>query len=472
MRQRFGIAQALLGAPRLVIVDEPTAGLDPDERNRFLNLLAKIGEQVVVILSTHIVEDVTDLCPRMAMIHVIHGRLLHAGLHGHRGQCDRPRRPVGLRADRPVHADDAVRLSVRPVHRGLPRDGAVLRQRAVGMLAGTIAPWVDHETIGPFRPGDYLYAYFVLGPAGVFLTSALFFALATVTKSMMATYVGVVAVLIAYLVAIGVLGSKPEFEHIMAWAEPLGSSAYGLVTKYWTPAEKNTLNVPLEGVFLWNRLIWTWPSVSASWPATYWLYQPTGAGAEGRQDREAAQDGPAEAPARAASTGPLASAAATAGPAPGPSSRPHAPSTWAGVQERRLRDPDGPGPGFAMVAAGSGEIYGTPVGVIYPVTRVMITALQGSFGLVAMIVAIYYSGELVWRDRDRKTHELIDARRRRTGPSSVPKTLALILVLASILLVGVIAGDHHPDLPRPTFDFEIGKYLLWYVLPRDHGSSP
>jgi ABC-type multidrug transport system ATPase subunit len=68
MRQRFGIAQALLGAPRLVIVDEPTAGLDPDERNRFLNLLAKIGENVVVILSTHIVEDVTDLCPRMAMI--------------------------------------------------------------------------------------------------------------------------------------------------------------------------------------------------------------------------------------------------------------------------------------------------------------------------------------------------------------------------------------------------------------------
>ena len=68
MRQRFGIAQALLGNPRLVIVDEPTAGLDPEERNRFLNLLAGIGEQVIVILSTHIVEDVADLCPRMAII--------------------------------------------------------------------------------------------------------------------------------------------------------------------------------------------------------------------------------------------------------------------------------------------------------------------------------------------------------------------------------------------------------------------
>jgi ABC-2 type transport system ATP-binding protein len=68
MRQRFGIAQALIGNPGLIIVDEPTAGLDPEERNRFLNLLAEIGESVVVILSTHIVEDVADLCPRMAVL--------------------------------------------------------------------------------------------------------------------------------------------------------------------------------------------------------------------------------------------------------------------------------------------------------------------------------------------------------------------------------------------------------------------
>lgn len=68
MRQRFGIAQALLANPQLIIVDEPTAGLDPEESNRFLNLLSEIGENVIVILSTHIVEDVKNLCPKMAIL--------------------------------------------------------------------------------------------------------------------------------------------------------------------------------------------------------------------------------------------------------------------------------------------------------------------------------------------------------------------------------------------------------------------
>ncbi len=88
MRQRFGIAQALIGNPQLIIVDEPTAGLDPEERNRFNNLLAEIGQSVVVILSTHIVDDVADLCPRMAVLAggriVAQGepRALIAGLEG------------------------------------------------------------------------------------------------------------------------------------------------------------------------------------------------------------------------------------------------------------------------------------------------------------------------------------------------------------------------------------------------------
>lgn len=77
MKQRFGIAQALIGDPQLIIVDEPTAGLDPGERNRFYNLLSEIGENVVVILSTHIVQDVMELCNNMAIIH--QGRVLYGG---------------------------------------------------------------------------------------------------------------------------------------------------------------------------------------------------------------------------------------------------------------------------------------------------------------------------------------------------------------------------------------------------------
>jgi ABC-2 type transport system permease protein len=330
----------------------------------------------------------------------------------------------------------------------------------LGMLAGTFAPWIDHETIGPFRPGDYLYAYFVLGLPAVFLTSALFFALATVTKSMMATYVGVVGVLIAYLVATGVLGSKPELEHIMAWAEPLGSSAYSLVTKYWTPAEKNTLNVPLEGVFLWNRVIWTAVGFGIL-AATYWLYRPTARGARAGKTEKLRKIA-AAAPAREPVGGLL--------PAPSHGWL----SGWTQLSARTAFEMSLVfksiayvilmvlGLGFAIVVLMvSGEIYGTPV---YMVTRVVITALQGSFGLVAMIVAIYYSGELVWRDRDRKVHELIDASSAPDWTFLVPKTLALILVLASILVVGMIAGIAIQTF-KGYFHYEIGKYLLWYVLP-------
>ncbi len=332
----------------------------------------------------------------------------------------------------------------------------------LGVAIGTLAPWVDKETVGAFRPGDYLYNYLVIGLPGVFLTSALFFALATVTRSMMATYVGVVAVFIAYLTTTGVLGDKAEFETVMAWAEPFGLGAFSLVTKYWTAAERNTLNVPLEGVFLWNRLLWLGVSLAVL-GAAYALYRPAVRGAKaGKTDklRKLAEAAPA-APA-AAIHRPLASP--TEGFAAG----------WTRLASRTAFEMvavfKSPAYlvlmllGAAFAIAGllfAGEIYGAP---ILLVTRVVIENMQGNFGLIAMIVAIYYSGELVWRDRERKVHEIIDASSTPDWTFLLPKTLALILVLASILVVASLSGIA-TQLFKGYTNFELGKYLAWYILP-------
>ena len=111
MKQRFGIAQALLANPKLIIVDEPTAGLDPAERNRFLNLLSGIGRNVVVILSTHIVQDVRELCSRMAIIS--QGQLLQEG---------EPRRGAGCAERLRMEKSSGDRCGARGAGEIIPRD--------------------------------------------------------------------------------------------------------------------------------------------------------------------------------------------------------------------------------------------------------------------------------------------------------------------------------------------------------------
>jgi len=333
----------------------------------------------------------------------------------------------------------------------------------LGHVIGTFMPpnMVDPETVGPFRFGSYVWAFFVMGLPGLFLISALFFALATITRSMMMTYVGVVAVFILYLIATTVLGLKPEFETLSAWVEPSGAGAYALVTKYWTAAERNAMNPPIAGVLLWSRVLWTAVGV-AFLGLAYLLFERSARGSKTNRREKARK---------------LELREAVQQPAGAILPRPTygLGSAWAQLISLTAFEMSLVFKSIAygilvllalafsiLVLALTGEIYGTPVLLV---TRVVITAVTSGFALISIIIAIYYSGELVWRNRDRRMHEIVDATATPDWTFMVPKVLALTLVLVSTLLIGAVAGIAVQAV-RGVTDFELGKYLMWYVVPQ------
>jgi ABC-2 type transport system permease protein len=278
------------------------------------------------------------------------------------------------------------------------------------------------------------------------------------------TYVGVIAFMVLFIIA-GIALDRPEFEKGAAIWEPLGTAAYSLVTKYWTATERNTLTPPLAGVLLWNR-VFCLTLASAFLAAAYFLFKA--------QSAELAGDRKLKAPKKDAPL-PIEILPATL-------SAPIAPrydrqAAWAQLTARTRLDMGQvfKSPAYFVLlflglANAMGALWfatdaGRYGGVIYPVTRVLLMPLMGSFGLIPMIIAIYYSGELVWRERERKTHEIIDATPVPDWAFVGPKTLAISLVLISTLLVSVLAAIIS-QLAHAYTNLELGKYLLWYVLPQ------
>ena len=333
----------------------------------------------------------------------------------------------------------------------------------LAMWLGSLMPWVDPETLGPNRLAVYATAYIVLALPAVFLTAAIFFALATVTRSMMATYLGVVAFLVLYTVLIVSVASQPQWREFAAYAEPFGIGALGQVTRYWTAADRNTLIPPVLGIIGVNRLIWIAVScaVLALAVTRFRLAErPQSRRAARRQARRDAKL--AHAPAHpVVAHGPL--------PATDPG-RARAAQFWAQTRlelRQTLRSPAffillllGLANAVPSLIAG-GNLFGTP---IYPVTRALVGTLQGSFVLIPIIIAIYYAGELVWRDRDRRVNEIIDSTPLPDWAFVVPKTIAVTLVLLATLLVGMVAALA-VQLARGGVAFELGKWLWWWVLP-------
>ncbi len=328
----------------------------------------------------------------------------------------------------------------------------------IGMIVGTLMPWVDPELLGPLRPGDYLYNLALWAGPGLLLTSSLFFALATVTRSMMYTYLGVVALFAIYTVA-GSYLDRPRFEDAAALFEPFGNAAYGQATEYWTAAERNSRNVPLSGTVIANRLFALALSLGAL-ALAYGLFRFEVQGKAARRKQKLARLEATDAPAGAARPLPM--------PAFGP-------ATGCAVLIKRTRFELGQvfkSPAFlillilgvlmaALILWTLGEASGTRT---YPVTRIMILGIGGAFGLLNTIVATYYAGELVWRERERRVHEITDSSAVPDWAFVLPKTLAVFLVLCSLMAVGVVTAVG-VQLVRGFTDIQPGQYLGWYFLP-------
>ena len=333
----------------------------------------------------------------------------------------------------------------------------------LGMLVGTAAPWLDPEKRGPLRLDAYLYAYAVLAAPTLFFISAAFFALATVTRSLMATYVGVVGFLIVYLIALA-LAAKPQFRTLIAYVEPFGLGAFANATRYWTATDRNTLLTPLSGALLWNRVLWT--TVGAALLALAGVLFRFEVRSPRLKRREAERQAAADAPPVPALAPPSVRAAASFGRA----------AAWTQLVARTRLDMGQvfKSPAFFVLLAlglfnaGAGMWFGTTDGYygvdVYPATRVLIAILRGSFTFIPLVVAIYYAGELVWRERDRRTDALVDATPTPDWVFALPKVVAIALVLAAMLAVSIVAALLIQTL-KGFPHYELGKYLGWYLLP-------
>lgn len=330
----------------------------------------------------------------------------------------------------------------------------------LAIFIGSLMPWIDPETVGPNHPSYYLFSYFILALPGIFLTSSIFFAIATITRSMMYTYVAVVAFLVLYLAFLSVIGNTPEWQDTAAIFEPFGLGAIAVITEYWTVTERNSTLPVFEGALLYNRFI----VIGISLLALALAYSRFSFAERGMSKRKMKKQ--QKQAAKLATVAPE-----TVDHLPVPNPRGAAWSRFWTQMKLEMRMVFHSPAFFVLMLIGlfnasagllnSNEIYGTPA---IPVTFSLMSILAGTFTIIPFIIAIYYAGELVWRDRDRKMHEIVDATALPNWAYMAPKTLAVSIVLISALLVSGLAAITIQSI-RGYFDFELVKYFTWYVLP-------
>ncbi|HLM69254.1 MAG TPA: ABC transporter permease, partial [Longimicrobium sp.] len=327
----------------------------------------------------------------------------------------------------------------------------------LAVLLGSVMPWAPAAQIGPHRLADHLYGYFVVALPNLFIHGAIFFALATVTRSMMAAYLGVVGFVAGFFVLqTGFVGQTA-----VAVAEPFAGRALKDAVRYWPVAQRNVMLPELTGGLLYNRLLWAGIAVLCLALACA-AYRFAGQGMSRRERKRLALAQPPSAePGRAVEAVSL--------PAPEHGSRALRALLW--MRTRFEVRQVVLSPAFVVVMAwglfttvyalSSRDAAGRPT---YPTTLTLIPHIDDAFAVILLVIAIFYAGELVWRERDRRVHEIVDATAMPSWAYVVPKTLAMALVLMAMLLANVAAAVCF-QLSLGFTEVEPGKYLLWYVLP-------
>lgn len=306
----------------------------------------------------------------------------------------------------------------------------------LGILFGSFMPWADAERFGPTNLWFYLQPFLVFATPNLLLCGSLFFTVATLTRSLMLTWASVIGFLVLFAVSQAVL-SNPDLRDIAALADPFAFTGLGEITRYWTAFESNTQVIPLAGVFLQNRVLWIVVSL-ALLAIAYRGFSFQSSGYKIRLpwrrksvDTDSTDDSVAPGSVSLPAVNPDFSAT----------------SAWQQFVRQTGFEVKGVIRSVAFVillafglfnSIGAllnvGEIFGTS---LYPVTRMMISLVEGSFGLIPFIVAVYYGAELVWRDRQVGMHEIIDSTPTPSWAFVLSKFIALMVVLACLIAVAI-----------------------------------
>ncbi len=288
-------------------------------------------------------------------------------------------------------------------------------------LLGSVMPWAPPAQIGPNRLVDHLYGYFLVALPNLFIHAAVFFALATITRSMMATYLGVVGFVAGFFVLqTGFVGQMA-----VAVAEPFAGRALKDAVRYWTVAERNVMLPELAGSLLYNRLLWVGIAILGLAVACA-AYRFADEGMSKRERKRLKLVQPSSAQGRAVAAGSL--------PAPEHGAWALRALLW--MRTRFEARQVVLSPAFVVVMAWglfttvyallTRDAAGRPT---YPTTLSLIPNVKDAFAQIVVVIAIVCAGELVWRERDRRVHEIVDATPLPNWAYVVPKTLAMAVVL-------------------------------------------